>query len=329
MNSRKPILKKLSNLKYTDTSMNFERNGNVYEIDNVADNQWQQAFLLMDGSHTIEDISRKTLIPTSDLSDIINSFYDKNIIGFANDDRIYSGAEFWQLHDEYSRQWLDKIADHPIWPALTEGTAHRAVAIGFVIEKYHYIEGAYEHMATAVANADSRIAEDLIRHFKEEYNHGDIYLGGLSSLFPKQLVVESAPLPSTRALINCLNELAQSDSVAYYSANEFLQKTENIGDGIGDPVETFYKAIEKNYSLPSAVCRAMRAHTNQDQELGHKDVFSEMCNKLDTISFASVNKYLQATKQIAEHLEYFLDGIFLYYSKYSYVPRPRATLISE
>lgn len=326
---RKPIFKKVSNLNFLYNTMKFERNGNIYEIAGFSSKSWQQTFELMDGTRTIDNISQETSVSTSDLSQLVDMLHKKNVIGIADDNRILSGEEFWQLHDEYSRQWLDKIAEHSLWPALTQGTADRAVAIGFVIEKYHYIEGAYEHMAFAAANADPRISKDLTRHFKEEYLHGDIYLGGLSSLFPKKSIVESLPLPSTRALINCLNELAQSNSFAYYSANEFLQKTENIGDGISNPVETFYEAIERNYNLPPAICRAMRAHTDQDQDLGHQDVFAEMCTKLGTISIPLANEYLQATKQIAEHLEYFLDGILSYYSKYSYVPRSKASLANE
>jgi len=94
-------------------------------------------------------------------------------------------------------------------------------------------------------------------------------------------------------------------------------------------VETFYQAIERNYALPPAVCKAMRAHTKQDQSLGHRDVFAEMCAKLGEVPPPLAEKYLQATKQIADHLEYFLDGILTYYTKYPYVPRPAASLTSE
>lgn len=329
MDLRSPILKKVENLNFTPNKVSFERNGNFYELEGVDGKSCEQLFTLLDGSKTIHSISKEKSVPEKTLSEFIDLLYEKNVIGISSDKRIFSGGEFFFLHEEYSQHWVDQLAGHPIWPALTEGTANQAVAIGFVIEKYHYIEGAYEHMAFAAANADPRIQKDLTQHFMEEYLHGDIYLGGLSSLFPKKSIIESIPLPSTRALINFLNELAKSDSFAYYSANEFLQKTENISDDLDDSVESFYAALEHNYNLPPAICRSMRAHTAQDQELGHKDVFAEMCLKLDEVPFSMANKYLQATKQISDHLEYFLDGILCYYTRHPYLPRSPASLTGE
>ena len=64
------------------------------------------------------------------------------------------------------------------------GKASRAQVLGFAFEKYHYIEGAFEHMAIAAANATPEMMPHLARHFIEEYNHGDIYRKGLRSLFP-------------------------------------------------------------------------------------------------------------------------------------------------
>lgn len=329
MDTRKPILKSCEKLAFSPGLAAIERNGRRIELGTPGAASWREVFEQLDGSNTLSDIAKRCSISEPVIAELVDTLHEENVVGFEGDDRMLSGEAYWKLHGEYCRGWLDRIAGHPIWPSLTEGKADRAVAIGFVIEKYHYIEGAYEHMAIAAAYADPRISSDLTKHFMEEYNHGDIYLGGLSSLFPKKSVVESLPLPSTRALLNCLNELALSDSFAYYSANEFLQKTENVGEGLEDPVERFYEAIERNYNLPPAVCRSMRAHTAQDQTLGHQDVFAQMCAKLGRIPASVANKYLGATRRIVEHLEYFLDGIQTYYTRFPYVPRPRATLTSE
>lgn len=328
MLERTPILKELNGISYAEDSATLEKFGKYFTISGDGE-MLRSIFERFDGRTSISDVSREISVPESDISHLVDQLYSQNLVGFPDDERSFSGKEFWSLHNNYCRDWLDRIAAHRIWPALTEGRASRAVAIGFVIEKFHYIEGAYEHMALAAANADARIGTELTKHFIEEYTHGDIYLGGLSSLFPKQAVVESLPLPSTRALLNCLNELAQSDSVAYYSANEFLQKTENIGDGLEDPVENFYQAFEKNYDLPPMVCRAMRAHTEQDQELGHDDVFARMCDNLGVVSHDQANRYLRATKEIVEHLEFFLDGILTYYNTFPIVPRPPSSLTGD
>ena len=88
--------------------------------------------------------------------------------------------------------WLQPIYDHPLWEKIVTGKATRAQVLGFAFEKYHYIEGAFEHMAIAAANATPEMMPHLARHFIEEYNHGDIYRKGLRSLFPDDTVLRRA-----------------------------------------------------------------------------------------------------------------------------------------
>src|SRR5262245_52720633 len=64
-----------------------------------------------------------------------------------------TGLEFYELHRRYSSYWLRSVYEHPLWEKMIAGKASRAQVIGFAFEKYHYIEGAHEHMAVAAANA--------------------------------------------------------------------------------------------------------------------------------------------------------------------------------
>lgn len=322
-----PRLRRFDKATFTAHQTRVERLNKQYDIDGVDEILWTSVFERMDGTRSIEDLCLGTSVSEKELTELIENLHIGGLISIPDaSSSQMSGADFWNLHNDYCHGWMNRIALHPLWPALTSGLADRAVAVGFVIEKYHYIEAAHEHMALAVAHADQRIWKLLSRHFQEEYNHGEIYLSGLSSLLPKESIVNSMPLPSTRALINFLNELAQSDSLAYYSANEFLQKTENCGDGDSDYVEAFYEAIERSYSLPAAICNAMKAHTRVDQDLGHSDVFFDICNQLNVITREQANRYLSATRRVVDHLEYFLDGIQLLYSARPYFPRPRSSM---
>lgn len=324
MNEMTPTIKSLTNKSFVENGVVLEKFSKQYEIQGNPD-KLRTILNGMDGSRNISELSKLSGISEGNVEALAMQLKQENLVSDASaPDKVMSGEEFWEVHNDYCQDWLDKIAAHEIWPILTEGKADIAVVLGFVIEKYHYIEGAHEHMAYAAANADPRIATDLTRHFIEEYTHGDIYLRGLASMFPEETIVRSIPLPSTRALVNYLNELALTDSYSYYAANEFLQKTENIDEGPESPVEKFYKALEKHYDLPRAICTSMRAHTKLDQELGHDNVFKEMCEKLGDVPMDNVNQYLQATQRIAEHLEYFLDGILSWYTRFPYVPRPPA-----
>lgn len=241
-----------------------------------------------------------------------------------------TGEEFHALHRRLCAEWLRPVYEHPFWQKVVSGKASRAQVIGFALEKYHYIEGAYEHMATAAANATPEMMPHLARHFIEEYNHGDIYRKGLMSLFPSEVVLSSQPLPSTRALVNFLSESAARSSFSYYAGNELLQQTENTGeDDAGTAVDAFYEAMRKHYPWSKRLVDSFIAHTNADQKLGHDNVFLQMCGSVPPLGRKEVQDALETTRSMAEHLRLFMDGIDVFYERFPVVPRVPCTLASE
>jgi pyrroloquinoline quinone (PQQ) biosynthesis protein C len=233
-----------------------------------------------------------------------------------------TGREFYDLHRRYSEHWLIPVYQHPLWDRIVTGRASREQVLGFAFEKYHYIEGAYEHMAIAAANATPAMMPHLARHFIEEYVHGDIYRKGLRSLFRDELVVRSQPLPSTRALVNFLSETAARCSFSYYAGNELLQMTENTSDeDAGQSVETFYDAMRRHYPYTDKLIDSFIQHTNADQKLGHESVFAEMCESVPPLSRREARDALETTRFMAEHLVLFMDGIDAAYGRLTSSPR--------
>lgn len=243
---------------------------------------------------------------------------------------LTSGDEFYRLHRAYATAWLQPVWDHPIWERITSGRASRDQVLGFAFEKYHYIEGAYEHMAIAAANATPEMMPHLARHFIEEYSHGDIYRKGLRSLFADDVVLRSQPLPSTRALINFLSETAARSSFAYYAGNEVLQMTENTGEpAAAGAVNAFYEAMRTHYPYTDKLIDSFIQHTNADQKLGHENVFAEMCASIPPLNRREVNDALNVVRSMTEHLTLFLDGIDLCYGTLTSAPRLPSELGSE
>jgi pyrroloquinoline quinone (PQQ) biosynthesis protein C len=241
-----------------------------------------------------------------------------------------TGLEFYDLHRKYSAHWLTPVYEHPLWEKMTSGKATRAQVIGFAFEKYHYIEGAHEHMGYAAANATPEMMPHLARHFIEEYTHGDIYRKGLQSLFPDELVLHSQPLPSTRALVNYLSETAQRSSFAYYAGNEVLQMTENTGDDqAAKSIDDFYAAMKKHYPYTGKLIDSFILHTKADQNLGHSDVFKEMCESVPPLNRREVVDAMNVARSMCEHLLLFMDGIDVYYGHTGVVPRVPCDLLSE
>jgi pyrroloquinoline quinone (PQQ) biosynthesis protein C len=241
-----------------------------------------------------------------------------------------SGADFHKLHHELCNVWLEPIYRHPLWEKITSGRASRSQVLGFAFEKYHYIEGAFEHMGVAAANATPEMMPHLARHFIEEYTHGDIYRKGLRSLFPDEVILHSQPLPSTRALVNFLAESAGRSSFAYYSGNELLQMTENTGeDAAGKAVTHFYDAMKQHYPWTDKIINSFIAHTTADQNLGHADAFLLMCQSVPPLTRREVNDALNVARSMAEHLYLFMDGIDVFYASFPTIPRLPCDLLSE
>ncbi|MCU1277492.1 MAG: hypothetical protein JWM53_1038 [bacterium] len=241
-----------------------------------------------------------------------------------------TGEAFYRMHHAYATAWLQPVWDHPIWERITSGRAGRDQVLGFAFEKYHYIEGAYEHMAIAAANATPEMMPHLARHFIEEYSHGDIYRKGLRSLFADDVVLRSQPLPSTRALINFLSETAARSSFSYYAGNELLQMTENTGEpAAAGAVDDFYAAMRRHYPYTDKLINSFIAHTQADQKLGHESVFAEMCASVPPLTRREVKDALNTVRSMAEHLRLFLDGIDTCYGRLTSAPRLACELGSE
>jgi pyrroloquinoline quinone (PQQ) biosynthesis protein C len=285
---------------------------------------------LLDGKNTVEALAARLEESPARVRALTEMLHKAGVVSLVEANGTMTGVEFYAIHQRYSRYWLRDVYAHPLWEKITNGTATRAQVIGFAFEKYHYIEGAYEHMAIGAANASKEMMPHLARHFIEEYVHGDIYRKGLQSLFPDDLVVHAQPLPTTRALVNFLSETAARSSFAYYAGNEVLQLTENTSDGeVSGSIDTFYDAMRKHYPWSDRLVASFIAHTHADQKLGHENVFLEMCESVPPLSAAEVKDALNVAKLMAEHLMLFMDGIELHYQSHPSVPRVPCTLLSE
>jgi len=278
----------------------------------------------LDGKTAIEAIAGKHSEKPARLRALLDQLAKVGVVSFlsSKDEGSLTGMEFYALHRERCNYWLEDVYQHPLWEKMVTGKATRAQVIGFAFEKYHYIEAAFEHMGIAAANATPEMMPHLARHFIEEYTHGDIYRKGLRSLFPDEVILHSQPLPSTRALVNYLNESAERSSFAYYAGNELLQMTENTGEeDAGKSVDDFYDAMRKHYPYTDKLIDSFIAHTKADQKLGHADAFLLMCQSVPPLTRREVNDALNVAKNMAEHLLLFMDGIDTFYGRFATVPR--------
>jgi pyrroloquinoline quinone (PQQ) biosynthesis protein C len=333
MQAQIPVLKRTAKVvKQSADLLAIEYLGEQVVLQGAAARLLDKMLPHMDGSTGIGNIAEKIAESPKRLLSLAEQLGQTGVIAFndAADNERMSGEQFYELHRKYVNHWLQPIYDHPFWERVVTGKASRAQVLGFAFEKYHYIEGAFEHMAVAAANATPEMMPHLARHFIEEWNHGDIYRKGLRSLFPDDVVLRAQPLPSTRALVNFLSESAARNSFGYYAGNELLQMTENTGDDQdAGSINEFYDAMRKHYPYTNKVIDSFIAHTAADQKLGHENVFLEMCQSIPPLTQAQVDDALNIVRSMAEHLYLFMDGIDTFYARFPAIPRLPSDLLSE
>jgi len=299
--------------------------GYEYRLDPAGTRLLRKLRPWLDGDHDSASIASTIDEPVAAVEQLALALHDRGVVGIRRRDGrepLMSGEAFHAYHRKYAEHWLQPVYAHPFWAKVAEGRATRAQVIGFAFEKYHYIEGAHEHMGIAAANARPEMMKHLARHFIEEYRHGDIYRRGLQSLFADDAILDAPPLPTTRALVNFLNEAAAVDSFGYYAANEVLQMTENSdGSDEDNAVNAFYDGMRRHYPYADKLIDSFIIHTKLDQNLGHADVFAQMCADVPPLTLREVQAVMNLTREVTERLLAFMDGIDRFYAAFPDVPR--------
>jgi pyrroloquinoline quinone (PQQ) biosynthesis protein C len=327
-----PLLRREAEVVPGDRKVAIRRHRDEVTLEGAAAQLFLRAGRFLDGKTPLASAAAELGESPARLEKLLGELEKAGVVAFQStqaDQALMSGMDFHRLHREHCNFWLQDVYRHPFWEKVVTGKASRAQVIGFAFEKYHYIEAAFEHMGIAAANATPEMMPHLARHFIEEYTHGDIYRKGLRSLFPDEVVLHSQPLPSTRALVNYLNESAQRSSFAYYSGNELLQMTENEDGGASGAVSEFYEAMRKHYPYTGRLIDSFIAHTRADQNLDHANAFQLMCQSVPPLAVSEVNDALNVARNMAEHLLLFMDGIDTFYESFDVVPRMPCDLLSE
>jgi pyrroloquinoline quinone (PQQ) biosynthesis protein C len=287
-----------------------------------------QVWPYLDGKREMAAISLDCGIPWDEISAVLAPLTQD---GWAIDDRAVYEAEaaeqFFEAYRDLCEFWKKDIFTRPFWTELASGQAPRNVVLGWLIEFYHYIEAANEHMPASVAQCrtDETIQLWLARHYAEEYDHSQMFLDGLVEAgLDRDRLRDALPLASTRALINYIKEVASSDTVAYAAMHGIFQAPGSTESWRA--VERFFEFLLAHYDFGGPVLRAFRQHASLDAELGHDDlVFRRICERAGTFPRDRIQSILNCTRGLVDHFVLFFDGIHDFYSDPD-APLPRRRL---
>jgi hypothetical protein len=156
MSSTSPVLKRAAKVKnQADKSTVIEHLGQEIVLEGAGAELFRKIAPHLNGKETVEEIAKKTGEPVERVKGLSRQLIDAGVLGDPSSNAFSSmtGLEFHALHRKYVTSWLEPVYAHPLWEKMFTGLASRAQIIGFAFEKYHYIEGAHEHMGVAAANA--------------------------------------------------------------------------------------------------------------------------------------------------------------------------------
>jgi len=238
--------------------------------------------------------------------------------------RAADGEAQLKAYFDLCDHWAREIFLRPFWTTLLNGTAPTNQIIGWGIEFYHRTVGADEHNELSVRycfNEDIRLA--LTEHFHEELGHGEMFLDGLQTLgLNRSSIAESAPLPTTRALIDYMSHLARTDSIGYLGCYGVLHSP-RIGQ-TAEAVASQFTSFAALYPYARGLIGKICEHAMLDVQLGHDQIHLESyVRDFGTLDARNALTVVDAAHGMVRVFCEFFDGIYSYYrSPGAKVPRP-------
>ena len=264
----------------------------------------------------IDEISTQLGLSESELKKTFQVLADEEVVidASAAFDACTSEA-FLDAYFAECRFLTDEIFAQPFWETLLSGRAEHNLVLGWGIEFYHFVDAANEHMAAAVAQCrdGSQTRAWLAKHYVEERDHGSIFLDGLAGVgLDRDQVRRAPPLPSTRALINYLTELASADTIAYAGAFGVMQS--NREATTRDAIEQFFTFLSGQYPFATQLFDAFQRHALIDVDLKHQHLVLELiCEDCKELGSEVAARPINAARSVAEQFIMFFEGIHQYY----------------
>ena len=208
--------------------------------------------------------------------------------------------------------WAQDVFVREFWQRMLSGRASRAEVLGWCEQFYHRTVGADVHNASAVANCrDPWIRSELAAHFDEEFGHGEIFLAGLAACGRSRDQV-AAPLASTRQLIEFMDRLGQTDTLAYLGCYGVLHSP-RVGQTI-DAARAQFRHFAALYPFAAPAMDAILQHAELDFAGQHDQILLEkLIDQRGPLDRGEALRVLRAAHGTVQSFNRFFDGIVAHY----------------
>lgn len=286
----------------------------------------------MDGGRSLADLAKQCSSSAQTLAALLQPLVEDDLV-LDSDAALAAGTldEFRLALQRECRFWHGAILAQPFWQRLLSGDASLAMVLGWGVEFMHFADAANEYMAAGVAfcREPGDLRESIAKHYIEESGHGEIFRCGLHACgVAERALAQAPPLPTTRALINHLWEVALESSLAYGATFKLMQAAQVSKEA----ATSFYEGLGELYPDARALFQAFRLHTEIDVGLHHESTFFDrLLDRKAMLEWREKQRSIAVVRDLAEHFCAFFDGIRRYYDPLPAfaLRRPRSSAFVE
>lgn len=270
----------------------------------------------MDGSRTADQLARDfaSVLDRRELDELIAALDVGGLLDDCAAPVVRSGLEaILEIEDFTAELCSQSLYRNVFWERCLAAREARdfpkSVAIGLVIENYHFLfrESYFDApVLSYVPNTQVRL--ELNRFYAEEYGHDEILLKALNAVgLSRADMADSIPLPQTMALCNAL---------AYWSHNDplFFFTTLGLLEGQGLRSDSFIDALERIGTDPAFVA-PLRHHSNINIGAGHGNLTRTIFAAIPAIAPETVERLKAQTVLFVELYDAFYRAVWEHYSR--------------
>ncbi|HBR7307357.1 TPA: hypothetical protein ACV5EY_001348, partial [Klebsiella aerogenes] len=274
---------------------------------------------LMDGRHTVKQISSLSGIDLSNVIDVVEMFDSNGLLQQRNASDTISCDEFLMKIEDTTCMWRRQIGLHNLFHGLLLKKYRVEVFLGLLIETFHYMKLLPSMLSrVAVYINDEEHKELILKYANEEMFH---YLPCLKALSKIERIGDSVkdshPTMGTLSLIRNFESIAIKNSLSLICCIQFVEARVSEMES----AEKNLRAIANVYGLLDAV-EPYISHMKYDINMEHSNLLSQSLSSRKSLSMADVHHCINDMHDIKHCFDLFHDDVIKYYGDISnYIPR--------
>jgi hypothetical protein len=239
------------------------------------------------GHHSLDEIAARSTLPPERTREIIESLIAGDLL--RRPYQPFAALEAEEIRHTLlaaSRIWSDQLRETHIAVDVFNGAVARQVAIGWLLETYHYIRSVPAALDVAVAHAHGELRDVLARYADQERGHEGFVEQSLLRLdLTQDEIRHSIPLVTTRLIDLLMRELfARTPCAALLVAA--LVEADDFGD---DELPALQRDFSRHYNAPADCLAPLFRHSQIDADLGHGKLAERHAHLLRFDSEAQLN----------------------------------------